>query len=122
MILGRVIGQVWAARRDPRLQRAKLLVVRPHAIYEPAFAGRHLVATDDVDAGVGDDVIVCLGAPRARRRAAIDMPVDAAVWASSIASSWRRTCWRRRARRPASAASWRPSRKLGRSAATGARR
>ena len=33
MILGRVIGHVWAARRDARLQRAKLLVVRPHAIY-----------------------------------------------------------------------------------------
>jgi len=33
MILGRVIGQVWATRRDARLQRAKLLVVRPHAIY-----------------------------------------------------------------------------------------
>ena len=81
MILGRVIGQVWAARRDPRLQRAKLLVVRPHAIYEPAFgsAGRHLVATDDVDAGVGDDVIVCLGAPARASAGGNDMPVDAAV-------------------------------------------
>ena len=79
MILGRVIGQVWAARRDPRLQRAKLLVVRPHAIYEPAFATRHLVATDDVDAGVGDDVIVCLGAPARASAGSNDMPVDAAV-------------------------------------------
>jgi ethanolamine utilization protein EutN len=79
MILGRVIGHVWAARRDPRLQRAKLLVVRPHAIYEPAFATRHLVATDDVDAGVGDDVIVCLGAPARASLGSNDMPVDAAV-------------------------------------------
>jgi ethanolamine utilization protein EutN len=79
MILGRVIGQVWATRRDARLQRAKLLVVRPHAIYEPAFAGRHLVATDDVDAGVGDDVIVCLGAPARASAGGNDMPVDAAV-------------------------------------------
>ena len=79
MILGRVIGQVWATRRDPRLQRAKLLIVRPHAIYEPAFAGRHLVATDDVDAGVGDDVIVCLGAPARASAGGDDMPVDAAV-------------------------------------------
>ena len=79
MILGRVIGEVWATRRDPRLQRAKLLVVRPHAIYEPALATRHLVATDDVDAGVGDDVIICLGAPARASAGGNDMPVDAAV-------------------------------------------
>jgi ethanolamine utilization protein EutN len=79
MILGRVVGQVWAARRDPRLQRAKLLVIAPHAIYEPAFATRHLVATDDVDAGVGDDVVVCLGAPARASAGGNDMPVDAAV-------------------------------------------
>jgi ethanolamine utilization protein EutN len=79
VILGRVIGQVWAARRDPRLARAKLLVVRPHAVYEPAFASRHLVATDDVDAGVGDDVVVCLGAPARASAGGNDLPVDAAV-------------------------------------------
>ena len=79
MILGRVIGHVWAARRDARLQRAKLLVIRPHAIYEPAFPTRHLVATDDVDAGVGDDVIVCLGAPARASLGSNDTPVDAAV-------------------------------------------
>ena len=55
------------------------MVVRPHAIYEPAFATRHLVATDDVDAGIGDDVIVCLGAPARASAGGNDMPVDAAV-------------------------------------------
>jgi len=79
MILGRVIGQVWAARRDTRLQHAKLLVVRPHAIYEPALGTRHLVATDEVDAGVGDDVVVCLGAPARASLGGNDMPVDAAI-------------------------------------------
>jgi microcompartment protein CcmK/EutM len=29
---------VWATRRDARLSRARLLVIRPHGIYEPAFA------------------------------------------------------------------------------------
>jgi ethanolamine utilization protein EutN len=89
MILGRVIGHVWAARRDPRLQRAKLLVVRPHAIYEPAFATRHLVATDDVQAGVGDDVIVCLGAPARASAGGNDMPVDAAVLGIVDRIDWR---------------------------------
>jgi ethanolamine utilization protein EutN len=79
VILGRVIGHVWAARKDPRLTRAKLLVVRPHGIYEPAFAARHLVVTDDVDAGVGDDVVVCLGKPARWSAGGENMPVDAAV-------------------------------------------
>ena len=89
MILARVIGHVWAARRDARLQRAKLLVVRPHAIYEPAFATRHLVATDDVDAGVGDDVIICLGAPARASLGSNDMPVDAAVLGVVDRVEWR---------------------------------
>ena len=82
MILGRVIGEVWATRRDARLQRAKLLVIRPHGVYEPAGSmsgGRHLIATDEVHAGVGDEVIVCLGAPARWSAGGNDMPVDAAV-------------------------------------------
>src|SRR4029079_17296685 len=79
VILGRVIGQVWARRRDPRLARARLLAVRPHAVYEPSFGSRHPVAVDDLDAGVGDDVVVCLGAPARAAAGSDDMPVDAAV-------------------------------------------
>jgi ethanolamine utilization protein EutN len=79
VILGRVIGEVWATRRDARLGRAKLLVIRPHGLYEPALGGRHLVATDDVDAGVGDEVIICLGAPARASAGGNDTPVDAAV-------------------------------------------
>jgi ethanolamine utilization protein EutN len=79
MILGRVIGELWATRRDARLDGRKLLVVRPHGLYEPPFDGQHLVAIDDVDAGVGDDVVVCLGAPARWSAGGHDMPVDAAV-------------------------------------------
>lgn len=79
MILGRVVGHVWAARKDRRLERAKLLVIRPHGFYEPAFDTRHLVAIDDVDAGVGDDVVVCLGKPARESAGGENMPVDAAV-------------------------------------------
>jgi ethanolamine utilization protein EutN len=88
VILGRVVGQVWAARRDARLTGAKLLLVRPYGVYEPALPTGHLVAVDDVDAGVGDDVVVALGRP-ARLSAAKkpgsaaatddDFPVDAAI-------------------------------------------
>jgi microcompartment protein CcmK/EutM len=74
VILGRVIGEVWATRRDARLQRAKLLVIRPHGVYEPAGSmsgGRHLIATDEVHAGVG--------APARWSAGGNDTPVDAAV-------------------------------------------
>jgi ethanolamine utilization protein EutN len=83
VILGRVVGQVWAARKDARLGGAKLLVVRPHGVYEPALATRHLVAFDDVDAGVGDEVVVALGRPArlaaGGHKGVDDYPVDAAI-------------------------------------------
>lgn len=79
MILGRVVGEVWATRRDARLARCKLLVVRPTGIYGGAFDARHLVAVDDLDAGIGDQVVVCLGAPARASAGGDDLPVDAAI-------------------------------------------
>jgi ethanolamine utilization protein EutN len=87
VILGRVVGSVWATRRDERLAGAKLLVVRPYGVYEPALPTGHLVAIDEVDAGVGDDVILALGRPARLGRgqggasalADDNRPVDAAI-------------------------------------------
>ena len=86
MILGRVVGRVWATRQDARLAGGKLLVVRPHGVYEPALATGHLVAVDHVDAGVGDDVVVALGRParlapggQAGQPVDDNRPVDAAI-------------------------------------------
>lgn len=87
MILGRVVGEAWAARRHPGLDGRKLLIVRPHLWYDPPFEVRHLVAVDPVGAGVGEDVVVCMGDP-GRRQLAGDaqggsplLPVDATVMA-----------------------------------------
>ncbi|HVZ74188.1 MAG TPA: EutN/CcmL family microcompartment protein [Polyangia bacterium] len=79
MILGRVVGQVWATRQDARLAGAKLLVVRPLGAHAAGLATRHLVAVDDVDAGVGDEVVVCLGKPARLAAGGDDSPVDAAI-------------------------------------------
>ena len=82
MILGRVVGEVWATRKHPRLAGYKLLVVRPHCWYEPPHRTGHLVAIDiDVAAGVGDDVIVCMGEPPRWKSEGPAMPVEAAVMA-----------------------------------------
>jgi ethanolamine utilization protein EutN len=63
MILGRVVGEVWAARRHPGLVGRKLLIIEPHYWYDPPFPVAHLVAVDALGAGPGDDVVVCLGEP-----------------------------------------------------------
>jgi ethanolamine utilization protein EutN len=82
MIVGRVVGEVWATRKHAKLVGYKLLVVRPAWWYEPAHRVGHLVAIDtDVDAGVGDDVVICLGEPARWKSGGVAMPVDAAVMA-----------------------------------------
>ena len=79
MILGRVVGTVWATRKDPRLARVKLLVVRPYFFYQPGHDTEQIVAVDQVDAGVGDDVVVCIGAAARWSMGGVNYPVDAAV-------------------------------------------
>ena len=80
MILGKVVGHVWASRKDPRLERRKLLVVRPYGSYEGP-AGEQVVAVDTLGAGIGDDVVVCLGWPARAHLAGVNLPVDAAIMA-----------------------------------------
>jgi ethanolamine utilization protein EutN len=79
VILGRVVGHVWATRQDARLAGAKLLLVRPYGAHEPPLPTGHLVAIDRVDAGVGDDVVVALGRPARLAAGSDDQPVDAAI-------------------------------------------
>jgi ethanolamine utilization protein EutN len=79
VILGRVVGTVWATRKDHRLSHNKLLLVRPYFYYNPSHEAEQIVAVDRVDAGVGDDVVVCLGAPARGSLGGVNYPVDAAV-------------------------------------------
>lgn len=82
MILGRVVGTVWSTRKDPRLERRKLLLVQPYFAYNPTHDTRLLVAVDaGVDAGVGDDVVVCLGTPARQSLGSKNLPIDAAIMA-----------------------------------------
>ena len=79
MILGRVVGQVWATRKNPWLEGKKLLIVRPLAWHMPDHDSEHLVAVDPVGAEVGQDVIVCLGLPARWALGDIRHPVEASV-------------------------------------------
>jgi ethanolamine utilization protein EutN len=79
MILGQVVGTVWATRKHPQLGAHKLMLVRPYFYYNPTHAAEQLVAVDLIDAGVGDDVVVCLGAPARWSLGGVNLPVDAAI-------------------------------------------
>jgi ethanolamine utilization protein EutN len=79
VILGRVVGEVWATRKHAALDGRKLLIIAPHLWYAPAHECGHLVAVDPVGAGIGEDVIVCLGEPARRALGGSQFPVEAAV-------------------------------------------
>jgi ethanolamine utilization protein EutN len=87
MILGRVVGELWATQRHPGLDGRKLLVIRPHLWYEPPFQCAHLVAVDTLGAGVGEDVVVCLGEPA--RQHLSDEPQPASTGVPGYASAAR---------------------------------
>ena len=78
MQLARVIGDVVATRKDPRLVSNKLLVVRPIDPRGKA-EGNYLVAIDTVDAGVGETVLVVSGSSARMASGLKDCPVDAAI-------------------------------------------
>lgn len=56
MKLARVIGSVWATRKDVRLEARRMLVVQPMS-FSGEERGGPIVALDTCDSGVGDVVI-----------------------------------------------------------------
>ena len=65
MLLGRVVGRLWAARQADTLGGRKLLLVRPDNAGSARDDGpptnRLIVAVDGLNAGPGDRVIVAHG-------------------------------------------------------------
>ncbi|MBL4848158.1 MAG: EutN/CcmL family microcompartment protein [Planctomycetes bacterium] len=80
MFLGRVIGTVWATRKDPRLEGLKLLVVR-ELDTELKPQQRFVIAVDVVQAGVGDVVLVSQGSAARQSPLVEGRPIDALIMA-----------------------------------------
>ena len=74
-----VIGNVWATRKDSRIDAVKLLIVRPLDYSDSGSVKTPVIAADWIGAGAGERVIVATGG--AARCAAGDqaVPIDAAV-------------------------------------------
>lgn len=83
MIIGKVVGSVWATRKERSLQGFKLMIVECEKEYAPA-SSRRLVAVDFIGAGNGERVLVSSGSAARRSGDTLSgelesAPVDAAI-------------------------------------------
>lgn len=80
MIYGRVVGTVWATRKDPMIEGLPLLAVERHGL-DGTPQGGFVVAVDSVSAGVGEWVLVAQGSSARQTELTRDRPVDAVIMA-----------------------------------------
>lgn len=78
MEIGKVVGNVWATRKDEKLSGQKLLVVKllkSKSVYKEGF----LVAADNAGAGSGDLVLITKGGAARESLEKKSIPVDASI-------------------------------------------
>ncbi len=80
MTLGKVVGTVWATRKDEELVGFKLQIVK-HVGLDYKVKDTFLVAVDTVQAGIGDIVLVCSGSSARQTTLTKNKPVDAVIMA-----------------------------------------
>ena len=73
MIICRVVGHVWATKKEPGLEGLKLMLVK-----EEGRAPVH-VAADAVGAGIGEQVLVVSGSTARKAFGREDVPMDMAI-------------------------------------------
>ncbi len=80
MILGKVVGTIWATRKDEELVGLKFQIVK-HLDLEYKLKDTFVVAVDTVQAGVGDVVLLCSGSSARQTATTKNKPVDAVIMA-----------------------------------------
>lgn len=78
MILGKVVGTVWATRKDEELVGMKFQIVK-HVDLDYKLKDTFVVAVDTVQAGVGDVVLVTSGSSARQTTSTKNRPVDAVI-------------------------------------------
>ncbi|MCT6923316.1 EutN/CcmL family microcompartment protein [Metasolibacillus sp.] len=78
MQIGRVIGNVWATRKEDGLNGLKLLIVQPIDSNQQPIR-TELVAADRIGAGIGDDVLVTSGGSSRYIMKDNPLPIDAVI-------------------------------------------
>lgn len=78
MTLGKVVGTVWATRKDDQLTGMKLQLVQELQL-DGKLKDRFIVAVDSVGAGVGETVLFAQGSSARQTDLTRDKPVDAVI-------------------------------------------
>ncbi|WP_017416393.1 MULTISPECIES: EutN/CcmL family microcompartment protein [Clostridium] len=78
MIVGEVVGNLWATRKDEGLNGLKFLVVRK-LDYRGQKTEEAIVAADSVGAGIGDQVLIVGGSSARVNLGDKKVPVDATI-------------------------------------------
>jgi len=76
--LGKVVGTIWATRKDEKLTGLKLLIVR-HVELDYTLKSSYVVAVDSVGAGAGEIVLVTSGSSARQSELTDGKPVDAVI-------------------------------------------
>jgi microcompartment protein CcmK/EutM len=80
MTLGKIIGTIWATRKDEGLIGMTLQIVRPVDLNLEPKDG-FLIAVDSVGAGVGEIVLIATGSSARMTDMTKNKPVDAVIMA-----------------------------------------
>ena len=80
MVLGKVIGTVWATRKDEQLRGLTLQLVREIEA-DGSDKSRVVVAVDSVGAGVGETVLFVQGSSARQTELTNNKPIDAVITA-----------------------------------------
>lgn len=78
MILARVVGNVVATRKDPRLEGKKLLILQP-VNPEGKPEGNYVIAVDTVSAGHRELVIAVSGSSARMAEGCKETPTDTSI-------------------------------------------
>ena len=79
MKIAKVIGNIWATRKEERLAGYKLLIVQPVNILDGSPDRAPSVAAEMIGAGMGETVIIVGGSSARSAAGDMSVPVDATV-------------------------------------------
>ncbi len=79
MKVAKVIGTIWATRKEEKLSGLKLLLVQPLNLLDGTPDKAPIVAADIIGAGVGETVLIVGGSSARSAAGDMSIPVDASV-------------------------------------------
>lgn len=78
MFIGKVVGSLWATRKDEKLNGLKFMLVEKQ-LNEHQFSPELVVAVDHVGAGIGEQVLITTGSSARLSFEDRTIPVDMVI-------------------------------------------